>query len=283
MLFFVCNCKIMKKICKFVKNYTLCINMSIPKFDTQKELTEHLLREKEILIQEKRSQIKQADVVELTPTLEVTQKSEDGPLKVTVVINTSNVLDSHGDVHMNGIWNKTVKENKNPYLLQEHQMKFDKIISDKVTASVRTMNWKELGIDKPGSTDALIFEAELDAERNPFMVKQYRKGWVKNHSVGMQYVKIKLAINDPEAKEEYEEWNKTIDKIVNKEMAEKLGYYFTVYEAKMIEGSAVPIGSNTVTPTLSVQDKEIEPSADTQKQEPSEDTPKSNHNFYSFI
>jgi len=257
--------------------------MSIPKFETKKELTEHLLREKEVLIQEKRSQIKQADVVELTPTLEVTQKAEDGPLKVTVVINTANVLDSHGDVHMNGIWNKTVKENKNPYLLQEHQMKFDKIISDKVTASVRTMNWSQLGIDKQGSTDALVFEAELDAERNPFMVKQYRKGWVKNHSVGMQYVKIKLAINDPEAKEEFEEWNKTIDKIVNREMAEKLGYYFTVYEAKMIEGSAVPTGSNTVTPTLSVQDKEIEPSADTQKQEPSEDTPKTNHNFYSFI
>lgn len=259
--------------------------MGIPKFDTKKELTDYLIERKEFLIKEKRSEIKHSDVVEYSPELINVSKAEKGEsLKVSVAINTANVLDSHGDVHMNGIWNKTVKENKNPYLLQEHQMKFDKIISDKVTAKVETMNWKALGVNAVGSTDVLVFDAELDEDRNPFMVKQYRKGWVKNHSVGMQYVKIKLAINDPEAKEEFEEWTKTIDKIVNKEMAEKLGYYFTVYEAKMIEGSAVPIGSNTVTPTLSMSDKDIEPSKDTQDKEekPSDDTSQDSL-FYKFI
>jgi hypothetical protein len=41
-------------------------------------------------------------------------------------------MDSHL-THLKGIWNKTVKETK-PALLQEHQMKFNSIISDKVTA-----------------------------------------------------------------------------------------------------------------------------------------------------
>ncbi len=41
-----------------------------------------------------------------------------------------------------------------------------------------------------------------------------------------------------------------------------------VKEAQVIEGSAVPMGSNEYTPTQEVK----EPSQDTQKQEPSQDT-----------
>jgi hypothetical protein len=53
-------------------------------------------------------------------------------IQAKLVINTTNIMDSHSDVHLKGIWNKTVKEQK-PALLQEHQM-FNSIISDKVTA-----------------------------------------------------------------------------------------------------------------------------------------------------
>ena len=82
------------------------------------------------------------------------------------------------------------------------------------------------------------------------MHTQYADGHVKNHSVGMRYVKLSLAINDEDAGSNFDTWEKYIDQVANKEIAEAQGYFWAVKEAKVIEGSAVPIGSNQFTPTL---------------------------------
>ena len=58
-----------------------------------------------------------------------------------------------------------------------------------------------------------------------------------------------MAINDSE-KEEFKTWSENIDKIVNKEDALELGYFWLVQECKLIEISAVTRGSNSLTPTL---------------------------------
>ena len=111
------------------------------------------------------------------------------------------------------------------------------------------------------------------------MFKQYANGWVKNHSVGMRYVKIDLAINSESEldKDEKALWDKYYPIVANKEVADERGYFWIVSEAKVIEGSAVVMGSNSATPTLSVENKEEavintseikeEPSIDTQKYE----------------
>jgi hypothetical protein len=234
---------------------------------------------KHIILAEKKATLKFADAVVLEATTETIEnvnketgeaKPDPTKLKLKVVINTTNILDSHGDVHIKGLWKKTLKENKNLFLLQEHQMKFDKIISDKINAYTEPYdyNGKEL--------EALIFETEITKERNPFMFEQYQKGFVKNHSVGMRYVKLEMAINSTEQyyKEEKAIWDKYIDQVANKEKAEEQGYFFAVTEAKAIEGSAVVVGSNQVTPTLLVEEK-TEPSDDTQKTiEPAQATQK---------
>jgi hypothetical protein len=64
-----------------------------------------------------------------------------------LVINTTNIMDSHSDVHLKGIcsWTK-------PALLLQHQMKFNSIISDKVTAK-ESHKWKDLGFDFEGDTE----------------------------------------------------------------------------------------------------------------------------------
>ena len=85
------------------------------------------------------------------------------------------------------------------------------------------------------------------------MFNEYRLGHVKNHSVGMRYVTLDLAINDEAYLANYELWNKYIDKIANKDDAEQQGYFWPVTEAKVVEGSAVPLGSNIITPTQSVK------------------------------
>lgn len=256
------------------------------RFNSKEEVFKALKENKGILITQKKNIIKHADPVfvqvESQKQEEESQKQEANSeqptaeserLRVKIIINTTNLIDSHDDLHTKGIWTKSVQEQRNILLLQEHKMAFDKIISDKVNASVKEMNWQELGLGFVGTTEALTFEAEIDKERNPFMFEQYRKGYVKEHSVGMRYVKMALAINseDKYYREEKEIWDKYYSEVANKSVADENGYFWVVTEAKIIEGSAVVKGSNPATPTLSVEavkdtctDKE-EPSADTQK------------------
>jgi len=227
-------------------------------YATKEEMFKALVENKDSIIAQKKMQTKEADTVSFVINTNVSKENNvpSGASKMTakLVINTTNVMDSHSDVHLKGIWNKSLKEQRSLMLLQEHQMKFDKIISDDVKASVDVMTWKELGSSLEGNTEALIFDVGID-KRNSFMFGQYAKGYVKNHSVGMRYVKIDMAINSSEkwAVEEKEVWDKHIDEVANKADAEEQGYFFAVSEAKIIEGSAVPIGSNTITPTLSTE------------------------------
>lgn len=175
----------------------------------------------------------------------------------TVVINTTNLLDTHDDVHIKGLWDDFLATKAPVMHLQEHMLQFDKIIADgnDVKAYVKEFTWKELGYNFEGSTQALVFESNVKAERNAFMFNQYSKGFVKNHSVRMEYVEFNLAVNDPDYKEEFATWNKYINEIANKEHAEAQGYFFAVTKGNVIEGSAVPIGSNFATPTISVKNE----------------------------
>ena len=257
-------------------------------FDCKEDLFTFLHENKSILIAEKKYSIKHCDTISYSPELKdsTADKSIEDPqtfngntIKVRSVINTTNIMDSHSDVHMPGIWNKTVKENKNLMLLQEHQMNFASVITDKVKASVIDMNWSDLGYNKLGKTQALVFDSILSKDRNPFMFDQYVRGYVKNHSVGMQYVGLNLAMNDKSFTEEYALWQKHIGDVINSQDAKDKGFFWVVTEAKAIEGSAVVMGSNKITPTLDVSEKN-EPDESTHKDnEPSKDT----HDFKQTI
>jgi len=173
-------------------------------------------------------------------------------IKVRVVMNTTNILDSHGDVHIDGLWKRTLQHSSSKLHLQEHKRDFDKVISSNAKAYVKNVSFGELGAEYEGNTQALIFDSVVTAERNPEMFKQYKNGWVNNHSVGMQYVDFVVCINSEEkwAKEEKENWDKYYPLIVNKDDADADGYFWAILEAKLLEGSAVLFGSNWITPTL---------------------------------
>ena len=251
--------------------------MKLPDFKTKGERIAFLIENKAILIADKKAQFKKADGFGYVEEKEVNKANNpvsDPPdeLRVTAIINTTNVMDSHDDVHIKGLWTKSLKENRNIMHLQEHKMAFDSIISKGKDLKAKAVNydWSDLGFKFDGQTQALVFESTVKREQNKFMHDQYAKGNVDNHSVGMRYVKIDLAVDDQDYEAENKVWNKYIDQIVNKEDAELQGYFWAVTEAKVIEGSAVPIGSNTLTPTLEnnkepLQDTPKEPSHDTQK------------------
>jgi hypothetical protein len=237
--------------------------METPTFKTRKELYTWLKENKEDIIYSKKSQFKKADgfgapctymqEISAISTKDLTV-SEPDSIKVRAIINTTMIMDSHKDVHINGIWNKTIKENKRIKHIQEHEMKFDKIISDKedLDIYVKQYTWRDLGYDVEGKTEALVFDSVVKRKRNAFMYEQYKQNNVDNHSVGMYYVTIKMAFNSSlEEDSEYKEvWDEHIDDIANKEEVEKNGYFYAVYEAKAIEGSAVAVGSNPITPTV---------------------------------
>lgn len=249
-------------------------------FENKEDMFTELRENKSTLIAQKKMITKEADAVYYVQipknskgevikadTIDI---SEINTLKMELVINTTNVMDSHSDVHMKGIWKKSVKDRKDLQLLQEHRMRFDHIIADDVKASTKIMSWKDVGASFSGDTEALIFSVEAHKDRNTYMFGEYAKGHVKQHSVGMRYVKLELALNS-ESKydiDEKENWDKYIDEVANKQDAEDQGYFWAVTEAKIIEGSAVPSASNKFTPPLSIETKaktETEPPKDTQQ------------------
>jgi hypothetical protein len=253
---------------------------------TQEALIVHLgvnkAARKARMIAEKKSAIKQADAVSFigksfefhhdgeTTKAETVTTSGTDTIKVVSVINTTNILDSHGDVHIPGLWKKSLSETKRHYLIKEHRFSFDNVISDEVTAAAKTIKWSTLGFPWEGSTQALVFTSDIQPSDPTGMYERYRTGKVHEHSVGMRYVEIEMAINT--AQRGYEEekavWDKYIDQIVNKDEAIALGYFWAVLEAQVIEGSAVLRGSNYATPTISV--KNNEPDNSTRGDEPGE-------------
>lgn len=265
--------------------------MKIPNFNTKEEKFKFLKENKQDFIAAKKSQNKNADPVsrsssffnkkgETVKVLLAEDMQEESVLKALLVINTTNLLDSHDDVHIPGLWKKSLSEIKNVYLLQEHSMTFDKIIADSsknnLVASVKNYDWSKLGYPEyEGKTQALIFETEIDPERNEFMHCQYMKGYVVEHSVGMRYVTMLLCIDSKEKyyAEEKANWDKYITEVANKQDAIDNGMFWAITEAKLIEGSAVVKGSNFATPTISITTMEagkttpekIEPLNSTQK------------------
>ncbi len=256
--------------------------MEMPTFKNKKEKIVFLVANKDILIAQKKAIMKQADGIthfHVNDKLMDATKADISQIDLTntnalivkAIINTTNIMDSHDDVHIPGLWTKSIQENKNIMHLQEHDMSFSSIISsnEDLQAYTKYYNWTDLGYDFQGQTQALEFDSNVKKSRNEFMFEQYANNYVTNHSVGMRYVKIFLAVNDPEYIEEFETWSRYINSVVNAELAIDKGYFYAVTEARIIEGSAVPIGSNHVTPTRSVTPKieEIEIKLTEQEQE----------------
>lgn len=244
--------------------------MNIPEFADKSALIDWLITNKSALIAQKKASIKHADAVSAKiyfisdgpkdfETKSETVPSSANKIKVRSIINTTKLLDSHGDVHIDQLWNKSLKETKDNYLVNQHDFSFEGIISDNVKAFAKQMDWSELGYNYPGKTQALVYDSVIDKNESPFMFEKYRTGKVKQHSVGMRYIKLDLAVNDDRYEKEKAVWDKYYPEIANKETADSQGYFWAVTEAKNIEGSAVVRGSNFATPTTSVQETKDEP------------------------
>ena len=180
---------------------------------------------------------------------------EDG--YIYPVISTTNYLDSHGDVHINGCFKKTVQEQQGKILYcKDHNISVDTIIAwqSDVEMMVAELPFSELGKEYSGSAECLIFkiekEALVESESIEDIIDNNRP--VQN-SIRMQYVNFVTCIDDkrPEYKVEKANWDKYYKMIANKADADLMGYFWAVLELKIRdEGSMVVKGSNDATPIL---------------------------------
>lgn len=182
--------------------------------------------------------------------------AESGVLRVKVVANTSMYMDSASDVLLRDSASKSMKERKGliPHL-KNHGRTLDDEVGKVRKIYYEEISLKDLGWNKSGTAQALVFETDILKAYDESTFTKYLNGRINQHSIGLKYVQLDLAIYDEDDNKEMEFWNKYIDDIINKDDAISQGYFWVVPEYKLIENSAVLFGANILTPTLSTSGK----------------------------
>lgn len=244
-------------------------------FATQKELFAYLVGEKELVLAQKKSITKLAEgglsavfhsgmhsTVELftskaKPLYE--NNKETGILKRTVLTNTYWWMDSHSDVHLgrgsedeNAIFSESIKGRANKiFPIDQHNYSLDGRMGKTLNLYEAPISWRALGVGKTGMTEGLFADVQIEKRKNAARYEDYLNDEVDQHSVGMRYNDIQLAVNDEgEYPEENKVYKKYISKIGNRQAVEKQGFFFAVGKAHLGEYSAVIAGSNELTPTI---------------------------------
>jgi hypothetical protein len=238
---------------------------------TGKSLFDFLHKNKGRIIADKKAVMKQFDSLPFSPSYmfkkegqaektaaQIGEIPDDATvLDVTGVGNTTMWADLHKDVIIRGAYKKTLKERADDiYHLVDHNWGMENgDVGDMKKVYTQDIALSKLGVNKDGKVEALLFDSEVKEDYNKKIFNKYKTGKVKQHSVGIFYVKIALAINDKDYPAEYEIWTKHIEDIVNKSDVKKDGFFWAVYEVKLIEISAVRLGANELTPTLTVSEE----------------------------
>lgn len=244
-----------------------------------KELFAFLKANQSELVAQKKSMIKRTDPVSSSPFLldirgdkAVKVAPADVPedatkVRVKVVANTALWMDSQYDVLIPDCWKNSIRTRKDmiPHL-HDHCHEIGAEVGDVVDIYSQDISLTDLGLSKSGKTQCLIFETDIMKSYNQVVFDKYKNGKVKQHSIGLQYIKMSLAINDEDSEKEYTFWEKYIKQIINREHAEDKGFFWVIEEIKLLENSAVLFGSNELTPTLDVKaDNFIQPGKPTEE------------------
>ena len=231
-------------------------------FDTKEEMFKELKSNKKEIIELKKSQIqksceKGASVIARAIPVSKLQDNNKA-LKLDdnfyyIAVNSTRILDSHDDLHKDGLWEITVKarQGKN-YLVEDHVLSIKTTVTKKQYVEMFTamIPFSMIGKSYDGNTQVLIYKVPKDK-----IISKESKEWLESGdeieaSVRMQYVKIALAMNsaDSDDAEEKEIYDANIDLIANKDDFEDIFFFWVVSEAKNImESSLVLFGSNNST------------------------------------
>lgn len=190
-----------------------------------------------------------------------------------IAVNTTMVLDSHDDLHDNGIWDDSVitEQGKN-YLVCDHSLAMSNVVVKKafVEQFVATIPFAAIGKDYPGNTQALIYKFRKDKIINEVAGDWLESGDDIEASVRMQYEELEFALdsNAPDDKKYKDLYDKYLPKIANKSDFDYISYFFLIKKARnVLESSLVIAGSNPATGQIVVMPakKEIDQAETSQK------------------
>ncbi|CAA0144181.1 hypothetical protein [Tenacibaculum maritimum] len=264
------------------------MRVEIPHFKTKKERFSYLKKNAKEIISKKKSMPITSDDYSYgcksisygkdtnkpnTKTVKVDETLSDNEIKVEVIANLSGWCDSHYDVLISDCWKKTISErgasNKQLiYHLKNHNYSTDAIVGKCVEMSSENIDLSQFNIESQIKTaQALIGCSIVSKKYDKKVFELYYDDEIKQHSIGLRYMKLYLCINseDEDYKEEKANWDKYYSQVINKDKVDKLGFFWAVTEIKLLEYSAVLFGSNELT-TVQSTSKNIEPSSDTQNE-----------------
>lgn len=240
--------------------------MILPEFKTIKERNDFLVKNSKEISSMKKAGIKFTEpfhAINKGSTIKAltTNYHDDiasGIIKRTLIGNTYNYMDSQDDVLCDGCSAKSISESiKNIFHLHDHLNNLMGKVGKPLSIYEKSVAWKDLGIEIDGNTQALFMDSEIFKDYNPQIFMMYLKNEVDQHSIGLNYVQLDLAINDQDYKEEFATFTKYISGIGNKEAVIEQGFFWAVKEIKLREMSAVLQGSNPLTPGLENKMKEL--------------------------
>lgn len=195
------------------------------------------------------------------------------------VISTTRYKDSHDDVHLDGCFGKTVKEQQGKvYYALDHELKYNSILAwqKDVNMIIADIPWAAVGKNFEGSTQALVFEIAENKIRNKEVLEDIKNSVSDfENSIRMQYHDVFLAIDSQEkGMEEYKSrFDEIIETIANKAETKELGYFWGVRQLGIHkEGSLVVAGGSNDATTIIMNQSEPDDHSETDKNEPSADT-----------
>lgn len=261
-------------------------------FESKSDLFKALVENESFIIDAKKSQVyksfeKGLQVVSDQKTIEKAFNDAEKGIKFDsdyyyFVVNSANYLDSHNDMHVDGNWNKSVKDqNGKVYLVWHHDFsKTENIIAfpEDIEMMTSKVAWNLLGKSYEGETYSLIYKVKKDKIVNENVSKWLKEGRKLQLSVRMQYIKLETAFNsdDEDYSKQTENYQKYYPLIANKDEFKEIEYFFIVKEAKnVMESSLLPFGSNSATAEISQTENKSEAEVITSEQEePTEVTQK---------
>lgn len=272
----------------------------IPEFKNKKQLFAYLKENKKQLLKQKCATPIKSDVFDfgcieikindpekvsglVKKTVTKLDELKDDELQVSAIANMAGWCDSHMDVLIPDSWAETIKEkgasNKQLiYHLKNHNYTTDAIIGGNI--QMRS-EWLDLSIFNIESDlkqgQALIGDSLVKKDYDKKCFKLYRDDEIKQHSIGLRYIRLYLCLDseDEDNVVEKENWNKYYPFVINKNKVDDKGYFWAVTEIKLLEYSAVLFGSNELTTVQSTQEKqEAAESTSKKDNQPSVDTDK---------
>ena len=195
-----------------------------------------------------------------------TENVDPNKLDVTIVGNTCLWCDSHMDVLAPGAFDETIKQRGTSIAhLRDHVHSLTAKVGKTLKVYTEDLLVADFGIESDvEKAQALLMDSQVIKDWDKKIFQLYSDEAINQHSIGLQYVRLELAVNDEAYPEEFAIWEKAFPQVINKDKVLDRGYFWWVTEVKVFEISAVLMGSNELTPTLSTESKDSPtPSIDT--------------------